>query len=35
MYKIFYNGYLVGVKKLTPQEVRSLESNKDVFVISL
>ena len=35
MYKIFYNGYLVGVEELTPQEVKNLESNKDIFVISL
>lgn len=35
MYKIFYNGYLVGVEALTPQEVKRLESNKDIFVISL
>ncbi len=35
MYKIYCDGYLVGVKVLTPQEVKKLESSKDIFVISL
>ena len=35
MYKIYCEGYLVGVRELTPTEIKDLESNKDIFVISL
>jgi len=35
MYKIYCEGYLVGVRELTPAEVKDLESNKDIIVISL
>lgn len=35
MYKIYCDGYLIGVRELTPIEVKNLESNKDIFVISL